>query len=96
MLLSEILRKKVSIISETLLKSCNFAKSNDISQTKLFVCETINSVDELKIEYFEIVDGNSLQVIDNWNDSDYVVGCIAVYAGQIRLIDNVIYKKNIS
>jgi pantoate--beta-alanine ligase len=96
MLLSEKLRKKVPIISQTLLKSCNFAKSNDISRTKLFVCETINSVDELKVEYFEIVDGNSLQVIDNWNVSDYIVGCIAVYAGQIRLIDNVIYKKIIS
>jgi pantoate--beta-alanine ligase len=96
MLLSETLRKKAPIICQTLLKSCTFAKSNDVKLTKKFVVDLINSTNELKVEYFEIVDGNSLQSINNWNESNYIVGCIAVYAGQIRLIDNVIYKKIIS
>ena len=39
-----------------------------------------------------IVDGDSLQSVSDWNDSDYIVGCIAVYCGKIRLIDNIHYK----
>ena len=93
MLLSENLRKKVSIISQTLYKSSIFAKSNDVNQTIRFVSESINSVIDLRVEYFEIVDGNCLQPVNNWEDSNYIVGCIAVYAGSIRLIDNVIYKR---
>jgi len=92
MLLSEKLRKKVPIISQTLFKSSIFAKSNDVTKTMRFVYESINSIDDLKVEYFEIVDGNSLQTIDNWNESNYIVGCVAVYADSVRLIDNVIYK----
>ena len=46
------------------------------------------------MEYFEIVDGNTLQAVSDWNDSDYVVGCITVYCGKtpIRLIDHIKYK----
>ena len=44
------------------------------------------------MDYYEIVDGNTLQPISNWNDSDFVVGCIAIYLGKIRLIDNIHYK----
>ena len=95
MLLSEIHRKKVPIISHTLFESCNFAKSNDVDKTMEFVIERINSVSELKVEYFNIVDGNTLQPVENWDASEYIVGCITVFAGEIRLIDNVIYKNSL-
>lgn len=55
------------------------------------VIEKINSFPYLRVEYFEIVDGNSLQPIYKWDESDYVVGCIAVYCGDVRLIDNIVY-----
>jgi pantoate--beta-alanine ligase len=92
-LLSDTLRKKVPIIWQTLFESCGFAVSNDVNQTKKFVINKINSVEQLRVEYFEIVDGNTLQPINSWEGSGYTVGCIAVYADNIRLIDNVIYKK---
>ncbi len=59
------------------------------------VVAEINAVDGLEVEYFEIVDGNSLLPVDNWDDSDYVVGCITVYCGKtpIRLIDHIKYKE---
>ena len=43
---------------------------------------------------YEIVDGDSLRSLENWDDSDYVVGCVTVFCGSIpvRLIDNVKYK----
>ncbi len=96
MLLSENKRKKAPIIADSLFESCNFATANDVEKTKKFVIERINASSELEVEYFEIVDGNTLQSISNWNESDYVVGCIAVFAGEIRLIDNVIYKNSMS
>jgi pantoate--beta-alanine ligase len=60
------------------------------------VVHAINAVPELEVEYFEIVDGNSLQAVGSWEERSYVVGCIAVFAGEVRLIDNVIYKKSMS
>ena len=62
-----------------------------IEQTIGEVVDTLNSFDSLKVEYFEIVDGTTLQPIPEWDESDYVVGCIAVFCGDVRLIDNIIY-----
>lgn len=47
----------------------------------------------LKAEYFQIVDGRTLQPIENWDDSDFIVACTAAYAGNIRLIDNLILRQ---
>ena len=65
------------------------------NDTKAFVVNSINDVPELEVQYFEIVDGLSLQSLENWDDSDYVVGCITVFCGSIpvRLIDNIKYKE---
>ncbi len=59
------------------------------------VVADVNAVKGLEVEYFEIVDGNTLLPVNNWEDSDYVVGCITVYCGKtpIRLIDHIKYKE---
>ena len=58
------------------------------------VINSINAIDQLEVEYFEIVDGNTLETVHSWNDSPYIVGCITVYCGAtpIRLIDHTKYK----
>ena len=58
------------------------------------VINSINAVDQLEVEYFEIVDGNTLETVHSWNASPYIVGCITVYCGAtpIRLIDHIKYK----
>ena len=45
----------------------------------------------LTLEYFELVDGNTLQSIADWKDTTYPVGCITVFCGEVRLIDNIKY-----
>ena len=50
-------------------------------------------VDGFKPEYFTIADGNTLQRIKHVKDSQYVVACTAVWAGEVRLIDNTILRK---
>jgi pantoate--beta-alanine ligase len=90
--LSKEEREKAALISRTLLKSCNFAGEKSVEELKKWVADQINEEPLLDVEYFDIVDALTLQAINNWDDSQYVVGCIAVYCGDIRLIDNVQYK----
>lgn len=43
----------------------------------------------LKVIYFQAVDALTMQQVEAWSDSDRIQGCIAVQAGEIRLIDNI-------
>jgi pantoate--beta-alanine ligase len=55
------------------------------------VIDRIDAVPGLKTEYFELVDSHTLQAVDDWTASKGITGCIAVYAGPVRLIDNITY-----
>lgn len=90
-LLSADERERALAISRTLFASLDIAKSNTLAATKAFVEKNINETEGLDLEYFQIVDGNTLQPIAEWSDSDYPVGCIALFCGNIRLIDNIKY-----
>ncbi len=46
----------------------------------------------LELEYAELADAETLQSINNWSDSATVVLCVAVFCGEVRLIDNIILK----
>ncbi len=85
-------RKQALQISATLFASLDYAKEHSLAETKRFVEDRIAQADGLRLEYFEIVDGNTLQSLGEWNESDYVVGCITVFCGDVRLIDNIKYK----
>ena len=93
MLLSAEERERALTISRALFASVEYAAAHTLAQTKNFVEEVINATEGLNLEYFQIVDGNTLQEIKEWSDSDYVVGCIALFCGKIRLIDNIKYKE---
>ena len=82
-------------IYEALKESTDYAKSHTLQETHDFVVDKINATEGLRVEYFAIVDGNTLQDVAQWEDSPYVVGCITVYCGKtpIRLIDHIKYKE---
>ena len=92
-LLSEDERELALTISSALFASVDFAQVNTLAATRAFVEDMINDTPGLELEYYQIVDGNTLQEIEEWDDSDYVVGCIALFCGKIRLIDNIKYKE---
>lgn len=79
-------------INRILEESKNFINIKTPEETVEYVTNKINKVEELSVEYFEIVDGDSLIQIDSWNNSTDIVGCIAVFCGDVRLIDNIRYK----
>ena len=93
MLLTPEERTRALKISRTLFASLEYAKENTLQQTKAFVEEAINATEGFKLEYYQIVDGRTLQPVEQWDDSDYIVGCIALFCGKIRLIDNIKYKE---
>lgn len=62
-----------------------------VEQVKNFVTRAINAVETLEVEYFEIADALTMQPVDNWDSPNGTVGCVTVYCGDVRLIDNIIY-----
>lgn len=86
-------RENALKISQTLFKSSTFALSHTVCETQKFVEQSIADAPGLNLEYFSIVDGNTLQAVERWDDSDYIVGCITVFCGDVRLIDNIKYKE---
>ena len=65
----------------------------DVETVQKFVVDTINALPFMKVEYYSIVDGHTMQPIASWTDTDYSAGCITVYCGDVRLIDNITYKR---
>ncbi len=81
-------RKSASHISKTLFEALRRTNMqlNDLTQ---WVINEVNSDSNLRVEYFEVVDFGNLQPLSSWEDSEKPVGCIAVFAGEVRLIDNI-------
>ncbi len=75
-------------ISKTLFKSLEWAKSASVTEVQQRVIDTLNAVPGLEVEYYEIVDQTTLLPTDTFN---HAIGCITVYCGPVRLIDNIKY-----
>lgn len=86
-------REQAVQISQTLFKAEKLAKTYSVAELKDFVISTVNAVPLLDVEYFEIVNGYTMQPISSWNEAEWVVGCITVNVGDVRLIDNITLKK---
>lgn len=89
--LSEEEKKNAAEIYRVLQESTRLSDDLTPGQLTDFVIGEINNVRGLNVEYFEIVDGNTLQLISSLEKSDFSVGCIAVFCGEVRLIDNIRY-----
>ena len=59
------------------------------AELKEWVKTEVESNPLLKVIYFQAVDALSMQEVTTWEQSKRIQGCIAVQAGEIRLIDNV-------
>ncbi len=80
-------------IYRVLKESCNFAKSHTVAETEKFVVDNLNALPQMEVEYYSIVDALTMQPVSDWADADSITGCITVYCGEVRLIDNIAYKK---
>jgi pantoate--beta-alanine ligase len=91
LLLDDEKRKSATIISQTLRRAQTNYKSFSVTELKKWVIESINKDTNLKVEYFELVNDPDLEEILEWDMNKKIVACVAVFAGEIRLIDNVYF-----
>ncbi|MBR7154570.1 MAG: pantoate--beta-alanine ligase [Paludibacteraceae bacterium] len=77
-------------ISKTLFASLEWAKEQGatVAGVQQRVIDTINAVPGLEVEYYEIVDQTTLLSTDTF---EHAIGCVTVYCGPVRLIDNIKY-----
>lgn len=80
-------------IHKVLEYSVEYSRSHSVRATHDTVVERLDAQPWLKVEYFEIVDGRTLLPVEEWDESPWIVGCITVYCGDVRLIDNIAYRK---
>ncbi len=80
-------------IHKTLESSLDWARDHSVEETKRYVTEEINSFPQMEVEYYEIVDARTMQPIADWSETESAVGCVTVFCGDVRLIDNIKYPK---
>jgi pantoate--beta-alanine ligase len=88
--LSQSERKQASIIYETLKMVKIRSGFSTIKETHNYVDQQFKKNKNLRLEYFEIVDMYTLKPLQTWTESNTSIACIAVWIGQVRLIDNMI------
>ena len=87
-------RKVAPMIHKILTESVQYAKNHTVDETIKMVTDELNKVEFMDVEYYQIVDPLTMQPIARWDDTKLnPVGCITVYCGDVRLIDNIKYTK---
>ena len=86
--LSEAEKETATNIYKTLKESVKWAKNASVSEVEQRVVDTINAIEGLEVEYYEIVDQTTLLPA---KDFSHAIGCVTVYCGPVRLIDNMKY-----
>ncbi len=93
-LMSEDERVLATNIYRTLRESVVFSQAHTAEETQQFVVNQLNALEGLEVEYYEIVNGETLQTVTSWEDAAQIQGCITVFCGArpVRLIDNISYR----
>lgn len=93
-LMSEAERVLATNIYRTLRESVVFSQAHTVAETQRFVVNQLNALEGLEVEYYEIVNGETLQTVTSWEDAAQIQGCITVFCGArpVRLIDNISYR----
>lgn len=92
-LLTDDERVLAAHIYRIMKQSLALVPEKTIQEVHDYVVNEIDAIDGLKVQYYSIVDGDTLADVQNWDDAAHVVGCITVYCGAtpIRLIDHIRY-----
>lgn len=87
--LSDSQRSHATIFYKALLFAKNALKTgNPLETVKKAVSEMVNKEQDIRLEYFELANSQNLTILDNVDNAALPILCIAGYAGEIRLIDN--------
>ena len=90
-LLSENERETASNIY-LILQISNSLDTKNVQEIKDFVVSQIAALPEMRLDYFEIAEDQTLQPVKSFEEAEGIMGFIAVFLGDVRLIDNIRYK----
>ncbi len=82
-------------IHRVLAASVDFAKDHTLAETRQWVIDEINKLPFMEVEYYEIADPLTMRPLSSWDEEHEIpaVGCVTVYCGDVRLIDNIKYNR---
>ncbi|PHN03315.1 pantoate--beta-alanine ligase [Flavilitoribacter nigricans] len=89
--LSPEFRSKAPLIHEILSQIKQDSEERSVAEWKTWAHNQLEQAG-FRPEYLEIVDGKTLQPVSSFKESKYIVACVAAWAGDVRLIDNVIVR----
>lgn len=81
-------RSNAAAIYQALLDAKNNAGKTSVKELQKQLTEQINANPFLEVEYVDIVDDVELRIIEHWDEAVNKVACVAVFCGEVRLIDN--------
>lgn len=81
-------------LSKVLFEARSNAPTTTLQTVKQQAITALQQIPQLTLDYLEVIDGNTLQPLNEWTDSDFIVICTTVRLGFIRLLDNVIVKEH--
>lgn len=86
------IRERADILYKTLLSvKDKVDRSMDLNYLENWALEHMR-IPDFRPEYFKIVNAKNLQNVDTWEDASSIIACTAVWAGDVRLIDNMFLK----
>jgi pantoate--beta-alanine ligase len=80
-------RRNAAGISKVLFESVTFAGQKTPQELSVWIADNINAIPGLEVEYVEIADAETLQTLPDWKRPAVI--CVAVFCGEVRLIDNI-------
>ena len=81
-------RSAAPTIAKVLFAAVDRVCTMEVTPLKEWIQAQIDANPFLECEYVDIVDARTLQTVQNWSESNMIFVCVAVFAGKIRLIDN--------
>lgn len=85
-------RAAAPAIHRAMKEGVEYSADHSVRDTHRFIVDRINADKELETEYLEIVDARTLLPVEEWSEAPEIVGCITVYCGKVRLIDNIRFR----
>ncbi len=82
-------RKEAPFIYQTLLEAKRRRDHICANPLRQMIINRFEGNENFRLEYFDIVNDKTLQPINAWNNKVGTVACVAVWLGNVRLIDNI-------
>lgn len=86
-------RLESPILYATLQATKDMKGKMSLTELKEAAVENIERSGYFKVDYFEVVGLDTMQIVETWGETDELAICVAAFIGKVRLIDNVLITK---